>query len=496
MGNIAKKIAKRESVILVFVIFVGLLLRLINIDQSLWLDEAIGALAARDYTYSGILDEFIKFDNHPPFYYIALKFWINLFGQSEIAIRSLSLVFGILTIYLTYQIARLFDEVKKSVFGFSFPFLVAFLMSISQFAVYFSQEARMYQMAAFFAACVFYFFLLALKNDKKIYWFLFSLSSIVLLYTDYLPIFFLPVPFLILLFYKSKYKLLIKPYLISLAPVFFVGLLWLPTFFEQVKNYQYLLSDFSQWKSVAGGISPKEISLLWVKIIGGRISFYPKSLYYGLVIAVSIPVFYVILRGALRKSLIPVYLWIVTPVLLCILASFFFPAFNYFRFVFILPAVFILIAYGIVNLKNQKIAQICFLTICVFFLIQNGIYIFDSRQQRENWREVVKYVEKERDYHKLAIFSFPEPFAPYRWYSKGLIRSVGGINKLGFDLQATKKKVENAIAGKDTVYYFEYLHELTDPNKVIEQIIIHNGYSVASRKDFVGVGIVTTYEKK
>lgn len=497
MGDIPEKISNRKNLILFFIILIGIFLRLININQSLWLDEAIGAIAAREYTYLGIATEFIKADNHPPLYYLALKFWIGLFGTSELAIRSLSVLFGVLTIYLTYKIADLFrGDNDKNVFGFTASHLAALMMSIAQFAVYFSQEARMYQMAGFFTALAFYFFIVAVKRESKISWFLFSLSVVLLLYTDYLPVFFLPVPFFIWLFYKSKYRISSKLYLTSLIIIFLAGVFWLPTFWEQVKNYQVLLKDFGKWKDVAGGISLKEISLLWIKIFGGRISFYPKTFYYAFVIVISIPIVYVILKGALKRHFLPIYFWIFVPVFLCIVASIFFPAFNYFRFVFILPAVFILTAYGITNLKSVKVAKACFLMIVSAFFIQNGIYTFDPSQQRENWREAVRYVETKRDYEKLAIFSFPEPFAPYRWYSKGLIRSAGGIDKLNLDLQMTKKKVEAAIAGKQTVYYFEYLYELTDPNKVVEQIIIQNGYSVLSRKDFVGVGIVTAYGKE
>ena len=57
-----KQFIKRSYTILV-VLLLGLLLRLLIINQSLWLDEAIGAIAVRDYSFSGILSDFMKFDN-------------------------------------------------------------------------------------------------------------------------------------------------------------------------------------------------------------------------------------------------------------------------------------------------------------------------------------------------------------------------------------------------------------------------------------------------
>ena len=92
------------------------ILRLIAINQSLWLDEAIGAMAARDFSFFGILNNFPKFDNHPPLYYLLLKGWTSLFGFSEISLRFPSIIFGVATVYFTYLTARHFVGKKEKLF--------------------------------------------------------------------------------------------------------------------------------------------------------------------------------------------------------------------------------------------------------------------------------------------------------------------------------------------------------------------------------------------
>ena len=57
------------------ILLLALIVRLIGINQSFWLDEAIGAIAARDYGYVEIVTKFITADNHPPGYYLLLKLW-------------------------------------------------------------------------------------------------------------------------------------------------------------------------------------------------------------------------------------------------------------------------------------------------------------------------------------------------------------------------------------------------------------------------------------
>ena len=99
-----------------FILFLAAALRFIALDQSFWLDEAIGAIAARDYSYVGIVTDFLKSDNHSPLYYLALKAWASIFGFSEISLRSLSVVFGVGTVYLAFLIAKKLIKKKTDFF--------------------------------------------------------------------------------------------------------------------------------------------------------------------------------------------------------------------------------------------------------------------------------------------------------------------------------------------------------------------------------------------
>ncbi len=121
---------------LVAILVLAAFLRLYRLDvQSFWNDEGNAArIAERSLD---LIVEGAAGDIHPPGYYLLLHYWRAAFGQSEFALRSLSVVAGLALVALTYLLGRrLYDETTGLV--------AAFLGAISPFAVYYAQEARMY----------------------------------------------------------------------------------------------------------------------------------------------------------------------------------------------------------------------------------------------------------------------------------------------------------------------------------------------------------------
>ena len=80
------------------ILLIGLILRLISINQSFWLDEATSVWVARDFSLKDILTKFSPGDFHPQLYYLILKAWIALFGSGEVAVRTMPVLLGLLTV--------------------------------------------------------------------------------------------------------------------------------------------------------------------------------------------------------------------------------------------------------------------------------------------------------------------------------------------------------------------------------------------------------------
>ncbi len=84
-------------------VVVGTVLRWMA-DPGLWLDEALGANIA-DLPLGDLVDA-LRRDGHPPLYPVLLKGWMGVFGEGDVAARSLSMVLATATLPLAWLAGR------------------------------------------------------------------------------------------------------------------------------------------------------------------------------------------------------------------------------------------------------------------------------------------------------------------------------------------------------------------------------------------------------
>lgn len=120
-------------------------LRFHRIDaQSFWNDEGNSArLSERSLA---LIIEGTASDVHPPLYYLLLRGWRELAGASEFSLRALSAFAGILAVAATAALARRWQRRPAAAAA------TTLFMALSPPLVYYSQEARMYELLALLAA--------------------------------------------------------------------------------------------------------------------------------------------------------------------------------------------------------------------------------------------------------------------------------------------------------------------------------------------------------
>ncbi|MBP3846114.1 glycosyltransferase family 39 protein [bacterium] len=149
----------KKSIFIILVLFaVAFGLRFLYIDNALWYDEACSWATSTDG--AGIMHNLLHVDlQHTPLYFVLLKIWMKLFGQSEVAMRTLSLIFGALTVPFSYIVGL---KISKN------AFFSAMICAVSPLLVLFSAEVRMYSLVVFLVLLSIYFLIdFEQKGDKK-----------------------------------------------------------------------------------------------------------------------------------------------------------------------------------------------------------------------------------------------------------------------------------------------------------------------------------------
>ncbi|MBP9817191.1 glycosyltransferase family 39 protein [Candidatus Shapirobacteria bacterium] len=407
-----------------WILLICLGIRLIGINQSLWLDEAISANVAKNFSYQEILTKFSPGDFHPPGYYLMLKTWGSIFGYSEISLRLTSVIFSLITIYVVYLLG-----------GSAGAMLVGF----NPLLVYYSQEVRMYSMVTMWLTLAIYFLI------KEKYW-LVGLFFGLAFGTFYGSVFLMVAVFIYLIVNK-KYK---PAGIVTIVPLIFLLIIW-PLMSQQLQNSKVMLATVSGWSLVLGKVNLKNLLLIPMKFTSGRISFYPKIIYYVLAGGWSIFVFFKVLSAKFKvQSKIYSFLfW--TTLAIGVVFSIFTPMFEYFRFLYLIPIMALAIG------KNKLIAG--------GFLAWSLVYVLNPSFYREDWKSVVAELSKDQPVYMIK--SFEDPVSYYNL----------DLRYKTYDLRIEPK--ENRIT---VIPYGEEIHGVNHVKLMEKQ-----GYKMVDQKNYRGL---------
>ena len=112
--------------------------------QSLWLDEVFSIWFVRgSFADTWSRSIFPEQNPHASLYYALFWAWIKAVGTSDLAARFFSIVFGTLSLATAYRLAH-------DWFGRRVALIVALLMAVSPFFIWYAQEARQYALYLFF----------------------------------------------------------------------------------------------------------------------------------------------------------------------------------------------------------------------------------------------------------------------------------------------------------------------------------------------------------
>lgn len=213
-SNGYKNRKRNWNILLIILIVMGIFFRSIYLDRKIfWFDETYTALRISGHTDKEFIEHFytgsiidltdirhyqtsninkglqdtvnsVRLEDpyHPPLYYILLHFWVQKFGSSVSALRSLSTFFSILMLPAMYWLAL---ELFQSVFLAQISLA---LISLSPFHVLYAQEARYYSFWSLTILISSASLLRATRLETKPSWLLYMGSITIGLYINILTI--------------------------------------------------------------------------------------------------------------------------------------------------------------------------------------------------------------------------------------------------------------------------------------------------------------------
>ncbi|MCB0182401.1 MAG: glycosyltransferase family 39 protein, partial [Anaerolineae bacterium] len=139
-------------------------------SQSLWRDE-VDAIRFSSWPLRALLTGLFQTGHNGPLYFLLLRSWRNLTGDSEFALRFPSAVFGTLMVPLGYILARQMGFSRRS------GLLVSLLLATSPYLIWYGQEAKMYAILLVVVTVAMIAYLRALADGERRWWVVFVLAT-------------------------------------------------------------------------------------------------------------------------------------------------------------------------------------------------------------------------------------------------------------------------------------------------------------------------------
>jgi len=387
--------------------------------QSFWRDEAFSYLLSKHQSIDIIL--LTAKDFNPPLYYLLLHYWMRLFGNSEIAIRSLSMVFYWATAYMAFLFLM---HVFKLSLGKSLVYLTVFLLN--PLMTYYAFEARMYTLFTFLAVLSFYAYE---RNHKK----LFLFSTILGLYTHYFMIF--------IVFSQLIHTILVnrtRQFHVRVYQKFFIVFVafapWIFFLFQQknifVESFWIEKSEFRNWFFIFG--------TLYTGFEKNEAPTFAYLNYLSIFMLLLVLLAFVGIRSQKRKGALfsLLFLWGVAVPIFIYGVSFLKPVFIPKYLIAFSVGFFLFVIYGLEQLEKR--VRIIFVVLLILFSMKFQSFQLLYRQKINMAKTIheirqlskprdVLYVMNELDFHTAKYYFDEERVFIYHKFYDDLPNYIGKV---------------------------------------------------------------------
>ncbi len=152
--------------------------------QSFWFDEAFTPVHVLHPSFVASMETMAHTENTPPLWYVLIWVWTRIFGTGVVAMRMVSALAGIALVAVVYEIGR-------ELVGRRVALIAAAFTAANPLFVWYSQEARAYELYALTAALAVLCFIRAERVPSARRMALFALAGCLALLSHYFAVFLL-----------------------------------------------------------------------------------------------------------------------------------------------------------------------------------------------------------------------------------------------------------------------------------------------------------------
>lgn len=419
---------------LIALILIGIILRFFNLGfNSIWLDEG-ATLNFAQKSLSGIWESTTGGEFNPPLFYW-LEHFMLVFGNSEMILRFLPALFGVLTIPIFYFIGR---EISGRICGI----ISAGLITFSSFHIFYSQDARAYTTMLFFFSIAVLFYLIAIKSNKLIFWVIFGVFSALAFWTHFYV--FIGIGILILHAIIVKRKELVKN--IKSAVPIGIGLLSfiivsLPLIIVTIGLFFVRTSSDPTW-----GLSGIDVFTNTLVLISGS-EIYLTVIFSILAI---VGILYLFLNKDKRNNSYLLILSLILPFVFSIILASKIPMSPRYL-IYILPFFFTAIGSAFCFIPKEidykKIAVIVLVLLCLLSIPYLSSYY--TNYSKEDWRGMSQIISNEtKDGDYIAVMPSYMNLTFDYYYDNTTDKTIEKYITTGEELDTLEKERGNAV-----IYY-------------------------------------------
>ena len=202
-------------------------------------------------------------DVHPPLYYIFVKFFVTVFGESPLTLRITSFMAYTAIVIIALTIIRKFWSAGGAI-------LMITLLSVLHNASVFVTEARMYELAMLLILCAYLSLLHIMKDAGPVHFIIYGLSVAGAAYTHYYALVTVAIMSGLLFIYAlALNRKLIKGVLITEALAVLSYSPWLIVLYRTFRNYKddYWIQTIPSFGKCMRELYRSNIRLEWTMLI-------------------------------------------------------------------------------------------------------------------------------------------------------------------------------------------------------------------------------------